>query len=351
MALPDPEVLALAEPVVARLSIAGSGQSPDAWVVFLAGGYDRRFEARTAGGDGLGGKLLIADAETGRLLWSAGDDDAELPVTGLASVAAAPRLLDLDGDGEVDRAYVLDVVGNLWRIDLQGGRSADTIGTAYRLAHLAAGGRRFHYTPDASLVRSGAFSLLAIAFGSGSRMRPRDELPEDALHVVHDVLVGAPARDLGIDDLHDVTGSNHEIPPDAPGWILRLDGHGAGEKVAGPTTTFDHVLRFQTYEPLPLDPAEPCGPPRSIARRYAVDIRTAMPRATAVESEEDEPEEIPASGLPPGLRFGFPGLWDDACAGCRPRPFGILGGETFDPGYAGEPVRTSWRKLVPPASR
>jgi type IV pilus assembly protein PilY1 len=294
---------------------------------------------------------LIADAETGRLLWSAGDDDAELPVTGLASVAAAPRLLDLDGDGEVDRAYVLDVVGNLWRIDLHGGRSADTIGTAYRLAHLAAGGRRFHYTPDASLVRSGAFSLLAIAFGSGSRMRPRDELPEDALHVVHDVLVGAPARDLGIDDLHDVTGSNHEIPPDAPGWILRLDGHGAGEKVAGPTTTFDHVLRFQTYEPLPLDPAEPCGPPRSVARRYAVDIRTAMPRATAVESEEDEPEEIPASGLPPGLRFGFPGLWDDACAGCRPRPFGILGGETFDPGYAGEPVRTSWRKLVPPASR
>jgi hypothetical protein len=182
-------------------------------------------------------------------------------------------------------------------------------------------------------------------------MRPRDELPEDALHVVNDVLVGAPARDLGIDDLHDVTGSNHEIPPDAPGWILRLDGHGAGEKVAGPTTTFDHVLRFQTYEPLPLDPAEPCGPPRSVARRYAVDIRTAMPRATAVESEEDEPEEIPASGLPPGLRFGFPGLWDDACAGCRPRPFGILGGETFDPGYAGEPVRTSWRKLVPPASR
>jgi len=351
MALPDPEVLALAEPVVARLSIAGSGQSPDAWVVFLAGGYDRRFEARTAGGEGLGGKLLIADAETGRLLWSAGDDDAELPVTGLASVAAAPRLLDLDGDGEVDRAYVLDVVGNLWRIDLHGGRSADTIGTAYRLAHLAAGGRRFHYTPDASLVRSGAFSLLAIAFGSGSRMRPRDELPEDALHVVHDVLVGAPARDLGIDDLHDVTASDYEIPPDAPGWILRLDGHGAGEKVAGPTTTFDHVLRFQTYEPLPLDPAEPCGPPRSVSRRYAVDIRTAMPRATAVESEEDEPEEIPASGLPPGLRFGFPGPWDDACAGCRPRPFGILGGETFDPGYAGEPVRTSWRKLVPPASR
>jgi hypothetical protein len=27
---------------------------------------------------------------------------------------------------------------------------------------------------------------------------------------------------------------------------------------------------------------------------------------------------------------------------------GILGGETFDTGYAGDPVRTSWRKLLPP---
>ena len=349
--LPDSGVLALAEPIVARLSIAGSGQSANAWVAFLAGGYDRRFESRTAGGEGVGGKLLVVDAETGRLLWSAGQDEADLPVAGLASVAAAPRILDLDGDGEVDRAYVLDVVGNLWRMDLQVGRPADTLGTAYRLAHVAHGGRRFHYTPDASLVRAGANPLLAIAFGSGSRMRPRDELPEDALHVVRDVLVGAPARDLGIDDLHDVTGSDSEVPPDAPGWMLRLNAHGAGEKVASATTTFDHVLRFQTYEPLPPDPSEPCGPPRSVARRYAVDIRTAAPIATAVDSEEDEPEEIPASGLPPALGFGFPGLWDDACEGCRPRPFGILGGETFDPGYAGAPVRTSWRKLLPPASR
>ena len=349
--LPDAGVLAVSEPVVARLSIAGSGQSAHAWVVFLAGGYDGRFESPTAGGEGTGGKLLIADAETGQLLWSAGDDEAELPVTGLASVAAAPRLLDLNGDGEVDRVYVLDVIGNLWRMELQSGRSADTLGTAHRLAHLATEGRRFHYTPDASLLRSGATSFLAIAFGSGSRMRPRDESPEDAVHVVLDGLVGPPARDLGIDDLHVATGSRYEVPPDAPGWILRLNGHGAGEKVAGTTSTFDHVLRFQTYEPLPLDPAEPCGPPRSVSRRYALDIRTAMPRATAVESEEDDQEEIPASGLPPGLRFGFPGIWDDACAGCRPRPFGILGGESFDPGYAGEPVRTSWRKLVPPASR
>jgi len=73
-------------------------------------------------------------------------------------------------------------------------------------------------------------------------------------------------------------------------------------------------------------------------------------RSNLVEEHSmiDGPEEIAASGLPTGTRFAFPGRWADACEGCRPRPFGIIGGETFDPGYAGDPVRTSWRKLPPP---
>ena len=348
--LPDSGVLALAEPVVARLAIDGSGQGAEPWVVFLSGGYDRRFDARGAGDGGAGGGLLIVDAATGRRLWAAGGDDADLPVPGLSSVAAAPRLLDLDGDSEVDRAYVLDVVGDLWRIDYEGGNSPGDLARAHRLAQLGTEGRRFHETPDASLVRLGTASRLALAFGSGSRMRPRAGSPEDALHVVYDVLDGAPIRELSLEDLHDVTVSSAGIPPDAPGWTLRLSEHGRGEKVVGPTSTFDHVLRFQTYQPLPDDPAAPCGPPRSVARGYALDIRTARPYSTAVASEDDEPEEIPATGLPPELRFGFPGRWDDACPECRPRPFGMLGGETFDTGYAGDPVRTSWRKLVPPAS-
>jgi type IV pilus assembly protein PilY1 len=348
--LPDAGVLALADPVVARLTVTDSGQDPGSWGVFLAGGYDSQFDARGAGGGGSGGRLLLADAVTGRVLWSAGDDNDDLPIAGLASVAAAPRLLDLDGNGEVDRAYLLDVAGNLWRIDFAGGRAAADLASAHRLAHLGTEGRRFHDTPDAAIVRRGTATALALAFGSGSRMRPRDAAPEDALHVIYDVVTGTAGRDLAIVDLHDVTGTSEGVPPGAPGWILRLVAHGAGEKVAGPVSTFDHVLRFQTYQPLPDDPAAPCGPPRSVARRYAIDIRTAAPRATAVDSPEDEPEEIRASGLPPGLRFGFPGRWEDGCAGCTPRPFAILGGETFDTAYANDPVGTSWRKLVPPVS-
>jgi len=168
------------------------------------------------------------------------------------------------------------------------------------------------------------------------------------MYVVFDRASPVTVRGLTDADLYDASAAKDAMPPDAPGWYIRLDSHGAGEKVAGSSVTFDHALRFTTYQPLPNDEAQPCGPPRSVARMYALDVRTALPRTTAVESEEDEPEEIAASGLPTGARFAFPGRWPGACEGCRSRPFGIIGGETFDPGYAGDPVRTSWRKLIPP---
>ena len=78
---------------------------------------------------------------------------------------------------------------------------------------------------------------------------------------------------------------------------------------------------------------------------------TGLRHASSVEFEDDDPEEIAGPGLPVALRFGFPDRANAACPDCRPRPFGIIGAETFDPGYAGDPVRTSWRRLaVPPAS-
>jgi type IV pilus assembly protein PilY1 len=337
-ALPDVHVEARGEPVVTRLAIDGSGQSAGDWVVLLPGGYDTRFDAPDAGGTGGGDSLIALDAETGQVLWS---------LDGFTTLPSAPRALDLDGDGYLDRAYLIDATGNLWRIDFANGTAAADLATAHRIARLGTGAHRFFATPDASVTRIGAETRLSIAAGSGALTRPRDATVVDRAYVIFDSPTGAAPPEVDDDDLFDATDAAGGLPPDARGWFARLDSHGAGEKVIGSTVTFDHVLRFQTWQPLPPDAASPCGPPRSVARRYALDVRTALPVNTAVESEDDEPEEIAASGLPPPLRFGFPGRWED-CEGCRPRPFGIAGGTTFDPGYSGDPVRTSWRKLVPP---
>ena len=332
IAISDTDVENRSEPVVTRLAIDGSGQSTGDWVILLAAGNS----------------LHVADALTGEILWSAGANGPELAIAELASLPSAPRALDLDGDGYLDRSYVLDVTGGLWRFDFTSGQAGGELATASRLARLGTGAHRFHASPDVSIARIGNENRISIAAGSGRTSRPREATIDDRLYVIFDPEAADSPREISEADLYDATDAPAAMPPDAPGWFVRLDAHGPGEKVVGSAVTFDHVLRFQTYQPLAVDEAAPCGPPRSVSRLYALDVRTALPHAMAMETEEEGPEEIPASGLPVGARFGFPGRWPEPCEGCRPRPFGIIGGETFDPGYAGDPVRTSWRKLTPP---
>lgn len=338
-----------AAPVVTRLAIADSGQSAGDWVVLLAGGYDRQFDAGGLATAGAGNALYVLDAVTGRTLWrGSSDSGADLQVAGLtASLPSAPRALDLDGDGSLDRAYLVDIGGGLWRFDFANGRPASELAQARLLARLGTGAQRFHETPDVSLAIRAGRHQIAIAAGSGWLARPRDTVLVDRMSVVFD-RESAGASVLTEADLFDATAGDTEVPAAAAGWFRRLDDHGPGEKVIGPAVTFDHVLRFQTYQPLAEDGNAPCGPPRALRRLQALDLRTSLRHETSVEFEEDDPEEIAGSGLPVALRFGFPDRWDAACPGCRPRPFGIIGAETFDPGYSGDPVRTSWRRLAPP---
>ncbi|MGH8131146.1 MAG: PilC/PilY family type IV pilus protein, partial [Steroidobacteraceae bacterium] len=345
-ALPgDSRIESRAEPVVSRFAIQGSGQSDDDWVVLLAGGYDRRFDSNHAEGAGAGNALHMFDAVTGRKLWSGGDNDDDFEIAGLVSLPSAPRAMDLNGDGYLDRAYLADVNGGLWRLDFTSGRAAGEVARVRQLARLGTGAHRFYATPDAAVARVGDENVIALALGSGWLARPRDASVVDRIYTIFDRAVPEDKQLLVESDLYDATNAASAMPPTAPGWHLRLEEHGAGEKVIGPMVTFDHVLRFQTYQPLADDESTPCGPPRSVLRLHALDIRSGIPYASSVESQEDEADEIAGSGLPVGLRFGFPDRWEEACPGCRPRPFGIVGGDTFDSGYAGDPVKTSWRKL------
>jgi Tfp pilus tip-associated adhesin PilY1 len=283
------------------------------------------------------------------VLWSGGDtDEDDLRLPGLASLASSPRALDYDGDGYLDRAYVVDVTGELWRLDFTSGRTAAGIANGRLLARLGSGTQRFQATPDASVARINGVNRIAIAVASGWLARPRDATVVDRIYAIFDPESAAATHVLTEADLHDVTDTGSAMPATAAGWYVRLESHGPGEKIIGPTVTFDHALRFQTYEPVPNSDSEPCGPPRAVIRLYSLDVRSGLPHATAVDSEEDEAEEIAGSGLPVGLRIGFPDRWTETCPGCKPRPFGAIGGETFDTGYAGDPVKTSWRKLAPP---
>jgi len=320
-----------AGPVVGRLPTGDPAQSAGNWIVMLP--------------DGEG--LRVLDARTGRSLWSAAaEDEAALELRELeGTTVSVPRALDLDGDGRIERAYLVDSTGGLWRFDFALADFPAGLASARRIARLGDGSQRFQSSPDVSVARLAGRDAIAIAVGSGRLDRPRDIAAVDRVYVVFD---RGDVRVLTEADLHDATDRESALPTSAPGWYLRLDRHGAGEKVVGPGLTFDHVLRFHTYQPLPPAPHAPCGPPRAVHRRYARDIRTGLPATRVERPDDDEELEVEASGLPPALRYAFPRPPDAPCAACGPRPFGLVGPVAFDPGYAGDPVRTSWRKLPPP---
>lgn len=208
--------------------------------------------------------------------------------------------------------------------------------------------RRFIATPDAVLERRDGSDVLALAFGSGWVSRPRARGTVDRFYVVFDPLRGLPTHPTpGESDLADATDPEAPPPPDAPGWFYRLASHGDGEKVTGNSLTFDHRLRFTTYQPLPSPAAAPCGPPAGLARLYTLDIRDGRP-VNYVDGLPEPDEPLAVEGLAPGLGMSLgAGVATQGCAAyaCRRDPTLLLGGRAIPLDFDNRPVRTSWRQL------
>lgn len=354
--------------VVARMRLDDRRQSPHRLVAVLAGGHDPAQLAWPRSHDQRGARLLILDAETGEVLWQAAGPEAEgadLILEDLtASLPSAPRVLDADGDGFADTLYLLGIDGHLWRIGFSPGAEPSGLATAGLLGRFGAADgaetppRRFYSTPDVSYDAGGGRPRFIVSFGSGWLARPRDTTMEDRFYAVYDVpgaasQVGASESRVALrdQDLFDVTPSPYTAAPDARGWLLRLVSHGRGEKTAGSSLTFDHRLRFTTYQPLAAEPERPCGPPVSRSRLYTLDVRSGRP-LNWVGDEPVPAEDLPVQGWPPGLRIVFPPRpMSEGCSprGCDASPIGLIGGRSLDLDFRNDPVKTTWRRLQPTA--
>jgi type IV pilus assembly protein PilY1 len=354
--------------VVARMRLDDRRQSPHRLVVVLAGGHDPAQFAWPRSHDSRGARLLILDAETGEVLWQAAGpeaDGADLILQELtASLPSAPRVLDADGDGFADTLYLLGVAGHLWRIDFSPGAEPSGVATARLLGQFGEADdsdippRRFYATPDVSYDAGGRRPRFIVSFGSGWLARPRDATTEDRFYAVFDApgeaaRAGTPEPSITLHDpdLFDVTPSPYTAPLDARGWLLRLVSHGRGEKTAGSSLTFDHRLRFTTYQPLAAEPERPCGPPASRSRLYTLDVRSGRP-LNWIGDQPVPAEDLPVQGVPPGLRIVFPSRSLSAgCGppGCNTSPIGLIGGRSLDLDFRNDPVKTTWRRLQPTA--
>ncbi|GIK34338.1 MAG: type IV pili system adhesin PilY [Gammaproteobacteria bacterium] len=314
-----------AAPEVAKLTIGSATHE----AVILSGGYDDAQDNRGYREDNVGNALYFIDLLTGECLWSAGASgqghDLVLP-TMRHSIPAAPKVIDLTGDGLADRLYVGDMGGRLWRFDVLNGHDRASLVSAGVLASLgaadlaspdAADVRRFHATPDVVLVDCIRGTFLAINIGSGYRGHPLDTDADDQFFSVRDPNVyvaldtasyGEPIR---VTDLMDITDDpDAEVPVDAAGWRLRLE-QDPGEKVLTPAVTFDNTLFFTSFAPGAAVSA--CAGGIGINRAYQVGICNGRPLTNLDGSSEDDPLAITdrfvtlsQTGIAPGPALLFP---------------------------------------------
>lgn len=223
------------EPKVARLK---GWANP---VIVMGAGYDATAEDATPPGTTttMGNAVLVLDALDGTLLKVLATD---------RSVPADVTLMDVNVDGYIDRAYAVDVGGNVYRVDFETDASVDRLNWGiYKLAALQGGAsypRKFFFGPD--VVQAPSF--VAVMIGSGDREKPLSQSSSDAFFTIYDKTTGTrpatPPATITPDTLV-VVGSTPVGAID--GCYLALS---SGEKVVNAPVTSLGVTYFSTNQPV-----------------------------------------------------------------------------------------------------
>ena len=312
--------LTFSQPQAARLRIDGQ----DRIVLIFGGGYDGGRTAANARlnkdaeaasdnvmgtDDTVGNAVFVIDAESGELLWKAtrGTLDVAAPYLSAErrfrhpllqdSIAADVELADLDGDGYIDRLYVGDTGGRLWRADFTGDDRANwTLGPIASVGRHdtanVANDRRFFHAVDIVPVRTVTEAYDAVVFATGNRADPLERVTANALYVLRDNrasgsvaaedLIVAEANLPGHLDFADLTAAcanaaavdcSAGLDVDT-GWRVQLTD--AGEKGFAQPLTLGGTVFLSTY--VPPDPATAtCAPREGGGKVYAVNLADSRP--------------------------------------------------------------------------
>jgi type IV pilus assembly protein PilY1 len=312
------------------LNYAGSNHD----VVVFGGGYDPSpghddEKAQPPTPSSVGRAIFIADAKTGAQLWRAcptSDCDLVLPDMKY-SIPSDLRVLDVDGNGVIDRIYVGDTGGQVWRFDILTGKT-DLKSAAYGgvIAKLSKGtvatSRKFYYAPSVSLSFSGNY--LNIGLGSGFREHPLAEDAVDEFFMVRDPNVYAPALDPSTGkptytllvndpdvDLYNSTSEPTTCQQSSTsktsglaskhGWFFTLTG--TGEKCLAQALTTNGVVNFTTYSPVTGVSVNACAPSQGSGKLYALSAEEGTAcvdlDGDGVVTTADTSEYLTRGGIPP----------------------------------------------------
>ncbi len=260
-------------------------------VAFFAGGYDPCNDPNMNCGssDQKGNAVFAIDVETGQLLWSFSKAQNPAMTYSIPSDIAA---LDINGDGKVDRLYVGDMGGQLWRFDIGNlnNTNAWTGKVIFKANQTSAEKRKMFYPPDVS--PGSGFEWVFI--GTGDRENPKQETgtvsfpTRNRLYAIKD---SNPSSPLTETNLVDVTDNILQKPnPNAAeiilqnqtlqnlnnlnGWFITLENK--GEKCLASPLIHSGVVYYTTFTPSYPNEGDICFLGEGTGRVYALQYKTGM---------------------------------------------------------------------------
>lgn len=235
------------EPAIGKIVLDDDSEK---FVAFAGGGYD------TAQNNNTGKAFFAIDLATGLKLWeyynSTSSDDRQYMNFSLASNPAAA---DLDHDGYIDRVYIGDVGGQLWKFDmsaaaaLSGGLVTNWTGKRLFAASPAQANppavgeyypaQAIYATPTLSYDDAGN---LWVFFGAGDRNHPNSD-STNRFYGIKDNTSMTNGSALTESSLVNVTSTYATA---TQGWYYTL---GSTEKVLAAANVFNRVVFFSTFTP------------------------------------------------------------------------------------------------------
>jgi type IV pilus assembly protein PilY1 len=268
------------EPAIGKIKLS---DNTDKYVAFVGGGYD------TASNNSSGKAFYVIDVDTGAKLWeyhnpgSVSDDRQYMNF----SLAASPTAVDLNNDGYIDRVYIGDVGGQLWKFDVS--TPAVISGGVITNWTPSQNGKRFfvaspsqanppppgEYYPAQAIYGPPALAYdsaknLWVYFGTGDRNHPNNT-SSNRFYGIKDTteVNGAAVMTQGSyfqeSSLTNVTTGSGAV---TQGYYIVL---GSNEKVLAASDVFASAVFFTTYTP---STAVQCGGGSGTAKLYAVNLTT-----------------------------------------------------------------------------
>jgi len=274
-------------PVIKQVADGGGKKA----VVFFAGGYDPCNDPNMNCGasDQKGNAVYAVDVNTGSKLWEFSKaNDSRMTFSIPSDIGA----FDINGSNKIDRLYVGDMGGQLWRFDI--GNLNNTAGwtgkVIFRANQSSGDKRKIFYPPDVSPGSGYQWVFL----GTGDRENPKQEtgtavfLTQNRLYAIKD---NNPSSPFTESSLVDVTSNILQKPnPTADdiilqnqtlnnlnnlnGWFITLENK--GEKCLASPLIYSKVIYYTTFTPSSPNEGDICDLGEGTGRVYALQYKTGM---------------------------------------------------------------------------